>query len=155
MTQPAPPPSSTGWSTKLIVVAVVLAMALGVLGLAAAGTAAYFLLRGDDGNAPSAAPPPPSPSAAMPSSPDELASYYEQELDWRDCGSNECTRLRVPLDYAAPDAAWQPAASAADLEKLREELMRKASAAQRRRATWWPASVLGGRKGPRRAPGRR
>ncbi|MET0839997.1 MAG: alpha/beta hydrolase, partial [Marmoricola sp.] len=38
-----------------------------------------------------------------PSYPPELAPFYEQELDWKDCGDNECTRLEVPLDYADPD----------------------------------------------------
>ena len=32
-----------------------------------------------------------------PAEPD-LARFYEQELDWEDCVSNECAELEVPLD---------------------------------------------------------
>ena len=35
--------------------------------------------------------------------PPELARFYEQDLDWRACGDNQCARLTVPLDYAKPD----------------------------------------------------
>ena len=38
-----------------------------------------------------------------PAYPEELARFYEQDLDWRDCGANQCSRLEVPLDYADPD----------------------------------------------------
>ena len=44
--------------------------------------------------------------------------------------------------YAAPDASWKPSASAADLGKVHDELMHRASGGQRFRATWWPASVF-------------
>ena len=40
----------------------------------------------------------PSEEAADPG----LTPFYEQELDWKDCGSNECTKLEVPLDYDDP-----------------------------------------------------
>ena len=36
-----------------------------------------------------------------PAEPD-LAEFYDQELDWEDCGRNECAELEVPLDYADP-----------------------------------------------------
>lgn len=32
-----------------------------------------------------------------------LDRYYTQVLDWQQCGSHECARLTVPLDYANPD----------------------------------------------------
>ncbi len=35
--------------------------------------------------------------------PKELARFYEQDLDWRNCGANQCSRLEVPLDYSDPD----------------------------------------------------
>lgn len=49
--------------------------------------------------------PVPTPSQApreVPST--SLDEYYDQELDWRECGGAECTRVVVPLDYDAPDA---------------------------------------------------
>ncbi|QGH68389.1 alpha/beta fold hydrolase [Pseudactinotalea sp. HY158] len=33
----------------------------------------------------------------------ELSEYYEQAVDWRDCGSLECASVTVPIDYATPD----------------------------------------------------
>lgn len=44
--------------------------------------------------------------------------------------------------YAAPDDSWKPAASAADLGKVHDELMHRATPAQRFRATWLPGSVF-------------
>jgi pimeloyl-ACP methyl ester carboxylesterase len=93
------------------VVAVLLAAALVVV-LAAAGFAAW---KGQDDD-PAADPSPsrdtgaPSPST---STPDDGASaaagldmeqYYAQRLDWSDCGGNQCAALKVPLDYAHPEA---------------------------------------------------
>lgn len=41
--------------------------------------------------------------AAVPAS---LTSYYRQKLAWRSCDTDfECATMRVPLDYAHPDAA--------------------------------------------------
>jgi pimeloyl-ACP methyl ester carboxylesterase len=34
---------------------------------------------------------------------DELAAFYEQELDWVGCGPGECAELTVPLSYGEPD----------------------------------------------------
>ena len=53
---------------------------------------------------PPAARPPVSTSAApAPSGTGALATFYGQRLGWRSCGEGfECTRLRVPLDYAKP-----------------------------------------------------
>ena len=51
---------------------------------------------------PSQSPSPSSdPEAQVPPS-EELAQFYEQELDWSSCGSNECATLTVPVDYADP-----------------------------------------------------
>ncbi|MBL1107043.1 alpha/beta fold hydrolase [Streptomyces sp. 5-8] len=45
--------------------------------------------------------------AALPrSTPSALASYYDQQLRWRDCGvpGFQCATMKAPLDYAKPDA---------------------------------------------------
>ncbi|PJE96379.1 proteinase [Streptomyces carminius] len=57
---------------------------------------------GDDRAAPTAAPLEPLPEEI----PAELKPYYGQKPDWKDCGVSgfQCAKLRVPLDYAAPDA---------------------------------------------------
>lgn len=53
-----------------------------------------------------------SPSPVESTDPDDepaddqeaLERFYDQEVRWRDCESGaECTRITVPLDYAAPD----------------------------------------------------
>lgn len=40
--------------------------------------------------------------APVPDGQEELAAFYEQQLDWVDCGSGECAELVVPLSYAEP-----------------------------------------------------
>lgn len=43
--------------------------------------------------------------AALPrATPSGLAPYYEQKLDWRDCGVSgfQCATMKAPLDYAKP-----------------------------------------------------
>ena len=40
---------------------------------------------------------------SLPSAPDGLEAFYDQELDWSDCAGGECATLTVPLDYAEPD----------------------------------------------------
>lgn len=46
-----------------------------------------------------------SPSAAPATTSPALARFYDQKLDWRECeGGFECATLKVPVDYAAPDA---------------------------------------------------
>lgn len=39
-------------------------------------------------------PSPPTP---------DLARFYAQQLEWRECGRDECASLEVPVDYADPD----------------------------------------------------
>ena len=97
---PPYPPQRPGRSTAVIAVAVALTLVVGVVGLGLAAWGAVALLRSDSG--PSADPPQPSTGATMPEYAPDLARFYEQELDWQACGSNECARLRVPLDYARP-----------------------------------------------------
>ncbi|MGC0272298.1 alpha/beta hydrolase [Pseudactinotalea sp. Z1739] len=49
------------------------------------------------------------PDAATPEAPPEggangLQEYYDQDLDWTDCGDrHRCTRVQVPMDYDDPD----------------------------------------------------
>lgn len=33
----------------------------------------------------------------------DLATFYDQQIDWQDCNGNDCGKLRVPLDYEDPD----------------------------------------------------
>ncbi len=97
---PARPPRR---STATIVVAVALALVVGITSVGIAGLAAWalFVDRGDDPGTSTAPPPEPSATSEPPAYPPELTRFYEQDLEWRDCGANECTWLRVPLDYAS------------------------------------------------------
>ncbi|MFF3316548.1 alpha/beta hydrolase [Streptomyces sp. NPDC003035] len=73
---------------------------------ATALAAAGLILSGCTGGSDAAAPAGPS-SAHSPATPDPaLRSYYGQKLTWRDCGvpQFQCATLRVPLDYAKPQA---------------------------------------------------
>ncbi|WP_130799922.1 alpha/beta hydrolase [Streptomyces otsuchiensis] len=83
---------------------------------AVALTAAAVLLSGctttDDaggGASPSPSDPGFEPTAGLEPIPDdipeEMLSYYEQELSWRDCGvaGFQCATLTAPLDYGAID----------------------------------------------------
>ncbi len=108
--QPLPPAGGSprrGWRTRTIALVVIAAMLAGLLVVGVAGFVTYRLVSDDDTSTdatPSATPPPSSGSAAPePEVPAELREFYDQELDWRDCGENECARLTVPLDYAEPD----------------------------------------------------
>ena len=93
---------------------VVVAVVALILVLTAGATAAVVLV-GDDSPEPS----PPDSSAAAPTtsgsasstaggdvttppSPD-LTEFYSQQIDWQPCGSNDCGRLTVPLDYDQPE----------------------------------------------------
>lgn len=47
--------------------------------------------------------PEPDPEATVAPEP-ELASFYQQDIEWSDCGDGlECAQVEVPLDYAEPD----------------------------------------------------
>lgn len=104
--RPPPPPRRSGTSTATIAIVVALVLVLGVSGAGLAGWAAWEFFKGDStsGGGPLADPPEPSASAEAPAYAPELARFYEQDLDWRSCGANQCSRLTVPLDYAEPDA---------------------------------------------------
>ncbi|ANH38019.1 Carboxylesterase A precursor [Nocardioides dokdonensis FR1436] len=95
---------------RAVAIVVVFAMVLSVLGLALALVLGGVL--GSDGQSgrPQRDGPAPTttPSGDATEPPDPaLAGFYSQTLDWQPCESgpeNECARLEVPLDYAAPDA---------------------------------------------------
>jgi len=101
---PGPPPRRSPVLVGVIVGVLVFA-------LAAAGFAGWRAISGDDDPAASPATdttpsPSPSPSATETGTPagvdPALARYYGQKLDWHTCGRDQCTLLKVPLDYAEP-----------------------------------------------------
>lgn len=66
---------------------------------------------GSGGSSPEPSPEPslsPSPIESQPSTPEEspdepgLGEFYDQELAWEDCGTDDCATLEVPLDYDDP-----------------------------------------------------
>ncbi len=91
-------------SVQKKIVALVLVVALAATG----GLLTLAMTSGDeepDRGADASAAPSPSavPDAGATDPPEEaLAPFYSQELDWQECGDNECSTLEVPLDYAEP-----------------------------------------------------
>src|SRR5215208_4356900 len=91
---------------------VLLGVLVGVLvfAVAAAGFAGWKAIADDDDpptTAPAAETTTPAPSASpsetpQPASDPRLQRFYDQKLDWHDCGRAECSLLNVPLDYAKP-----------------------------------------------------
>ena len=61
---------------------------------------------GGDGHKSAASSPGPSTSAAATATAADLAPYYGQKLSWHGCGAEgfACATMKVPLDYAHPDA---------------------------------------------------
>lgn len=47
------------------------------------------------------APSPPSVQSTQSAIPD-LESFYDQQIEWRNCGEADCTTFEVPLDYQNP-----------------------------------------------------
>ncbi|MFF9590265.1 alpha/beta hydrolase [Streptomyces sp. NPDC014646] len=68
----------------------IFALALGIAGLLVSGCSG-------GGSA--------TPSPSAPAVPAALQPYYEQRLQWRDCGVEgfQCATMKAPLDYAKPD----------------------------------------------------
>lgn len=99
-----PGPEQPRRSTTGIVVAVALVMVVVLVGASLVAWATWHDSRSDD-DGPSATPPQPSGKAPEPAYPPDLAPFYRQQLEWHRCGSNQCTHLTVPLDYARPDGA--------------------------------------------------
>lgn len=82
------------------VVAVVTVLAVGIGG----GAVTALVVGGGDGDGRD-----PDQSIGRTSSEDVgpapagLEEFYTQQLEWSPCGSNECARLTVPVDYDEPD----------------------------------------------------
>jgi pimeloyl-ACP methyl ester carboxylesterase len=77
--------------------------------MAAAAMAAGLLAGALAGCAAPAAAPADAAYTPRPPTPD-LARFYAQELEWRECGRVECASLEVPVDYADPDGPTLPIA---------------------------------------------
>ena len=45
------------------------------------------------------------PSAVPSPPPSDLATFYDQEVEWHNCGGAECAKILVPVDYANPSGA--------------------------------------------------
>lgn len=45
---------------------------------------------------------PPTPPSAQEQVPVDLSSFYSQDIEWRNCGTADCTTFQVPLDYSDP-----------------------------------------------------
>ena len=48
------------------------------------------------------ATPPTAQSSQLTSTVSELSDFYNQRVDWRNCGDADCTTFEVPLDYNDP-----------------------------------------------------
>ena len=46
-----------------------------------------------------------SPTASPTGVPEELATFYEQDVDWSGCGAFECATVEMPVDYDAPEGS--------------------------------------------------
>ena len=95
---------------KKWIVAVIVIWALVI---ATGVTVGIILVTGDDDQDDPIGTPSPSPTAPSASSPTTsappdgpvppgLEDFYGQQLVWESCGSNQCSDLEVPLDYADP-----------------------------------------------------
>jgi len=49
------------------------------------------------------ATPPTAQSSQLTSTVSELSDFYNQNVDWRNCGDADCTTFEVPLDYQNPE----------------------------------------------------
>jgi pimeloyl-ACP methyl ester carboxylesterase len=73
-------------------------LAVGLVGVVLGVGLTMVVRAGGSDDRPPAAPEPGSREAPS----NDLTSFYEQELDWEDCGRNDCAGLTVPLDYGDP-----------------------------------------------------
>lgn len=70
-----------------------------------AGAAIATLALAGCSSTPEPTPPAtPEPIETTTAPDDPLASFYDQELNWRNCGNAECARVEVPLNYQDPGA---------------------------------------------------
>ncbi|MBJ7359047.1 alpha/beta hydrolase [Nocardioides sp.] len=97
-------------TTRAVAILIVIALLLAGAGLAISALSDDSTDGTDPGSAPTtpAGPtvePTPDPGSSDPPAPD-LAPFYSQQLDWEECRDGfECSRLTVPVDYAAPGGA--------------------------------------------------
>lgn len=74
-----------------------------VAALAAVGLLMLAACTSSDGAEPAPTPTSATPAPSLPAPDPALAGFYEQQLEWRDCGEGmQCTTVRVPLDYGNP-----------------------------------------------------
>lgn len=86
-------------SKRTVVVVVVVIAALVLAGALGAGVA--LLTGGDSKREPVAEPTTALPPTAGPDGRD-LDDFYDQEISWAACGSDDCGWLEVPIDYQNP-----------------------------------------------------
>jgi pimeloyl-ACP methyl ester carboxylesterase len=109
-TTPPPGPPDAGRDKKRSAVLIGIVVGVLVFALAGAAFAGWRAIDDDPVATPTAdattsspsASPSPSETAPLPGTDPRLARFYDQKLDWQDCGRAECARLNVPLDYAKP-----------------------------------------------------
>lgn len=96
MSQQIPPPLSepTTNNRSRGVIAVAALLALVLIGGAAFVAWQAFGNNGGDFE---------EPAATGEKAPEGLGEFYEQELEWRECGRARCAKVTVPVDYAEPD----------------------------------------------------
>ncbi|HEX7716432.1 MAG TPA: alpha/beta hydrolase [Marmoricola sp.] len=103
---PAPgAPTSRGRTWLIVALVGVLVVAVGLAALFASTRGDDKTVAVDPSATPAATPTPSaSPTATQPSATDPaLTRFYDQKLSWHDCNRDQCAKLTVPLDYAAPD----------------------------------------------------
>ena len=72
--------------------------------VAGLGVVGFVLLAGCSSSPTPTPPPPPTSAPDQSTAVDPLDEFYEQDLEWRNCGNAECARIQVPLDYQDPSA---------------------------------------------------
>ncbi|GGO89354.1 alpha/beta hydrolase [Wenjunlia tyrosinilytica] len=86
------------------------AVAFAVVALVISGCSSGVTSGSSTSDAPSGSPNPKVTSLLSPApgqTPGALRPYYDQKLEWRECGvpDFECATMKVPLDYAKPNPA--------------------------------------------------
>ena len=72
--------------------------------VAGLGVVGFVLLAGCSSSPTPTPPPPPTSAPDQSTAVDPLDEFYEQDIEWRNCGNAECARIQVPLDYRNPSA---------------------------------------------------